>query len=68
MARRIGTDPATLSSPLITSIMDLLGVFIYFGFAWLLLGERPTGFNFAGIVLVLAGLSAAILATRRKAD
>lgn len=38
-ARRIGTDPATLSSPLITSVMDLLGVFIYFGFAWLFLGD-----------------------------
>lgn len=32
-ARWVGTDPATLSSPLITSIMDLLGVFIYFGLA-----------------------------------
>lgn len=42
IARRIGTDPATLSSPLITSIMDLLGVFIYFGFAWLFLGELLT--------------------------
>ena len=39
LARRIGTDPATLSSPLITSIMDLLGVFIYFGFAYLFLGN-----------------------------
>ncbi len=39
LARRMGADPATLSSPLITSIMDLLGVFIYFGFAWLLLGD-----------------------------
>lgn len=39
IARRIGTDPATLSAPLITSIMDLLGVFIYFGFAWMLLGD-----------------------------
>ncbi len=39
MARRIGTDPATLSSPLITSIMDLLGVFIYFTFAYLFLGD-----------------------------
>lgn len=38
-ARRIGTDPATLSSPLITSVMDLLGVFIYFGFAYLFLGD-----------------------------
>ncbi|MCX7902792.1 MAG: magnesium transporter, partial [Burkholderiaceae bacterium] len=42
-ARRIGTDPATLSSPLITSIMDLLGVFIYFGLAYAFLGDllRP---------------------------
>lgn len=42
-ARRIGADPATLSSPLITSIMDLLGVVIYFGFAWLLLGDQLRG-------------------------
>ncbi|HFZ0820222.1 TPA: magnesium transporter [Enterobacter cloacae] len=42
IARRIGTDPATLSSPLITSIMDLLGVLIYFGFAWLFLGDLLT--------------------------
>ncbi|KLG05716.1 magnesium transporter [Enterobacter cloacae subsp. cloacae] len=42
IARRLGTDPATLSSPLITSIMDLLGVLIYFGFAWLLLGDLLT--------------------------
>mgnify|MGYP000306999390 CR=1 FL=1 len=39
LARRLGTDPATLSSPLITSVMDLLGVFIYFGFAYLFLGN-----------------------------
>ncbi|MFC7309225.1 magnesium transporter [Streptomyces monticola] len=38
-ARRIGTDPATLSSPLITSIMDLLGVFVYFGLAYVFLGH-----------------------------
>ncbi|KZE28641.1 magnesium transporter [Crenobacter luteus] len=38
-ARRIGTDPATLSSPLITSVMDLIGVFIYFGFAYAFLGD-----------------------------
>jgi magnesium transporter len=38
-ARRIGTDPATLSSPMITSIMDLVGVFIYFGFAYVFLGD-----------------------------
>lgn len=42
-ARRIGTDPATLSSPLITSIMDLVGVFIYFGFAYIFLGDVLTG-------------------------
>ncbi|MFE0101615.1 magnesium transporter [Streptomyces sp. NPDC059009] len=39
LARRIGTDPATLSSPLITSIMDLLGVFVYFGLAYVFLGH-----------------------------
>lgn len=39
LARRIGTDPATLSSPMITSIMDLLGVFIYFGIAYAFLGD-----------------------------
>jgi len=38
-ARRIGTDPATLSSPMITSIMDLLGVFIYFYIAYLFFGH-----------------------------
>ncbi|MFN4240974.1 MAG: magnesium transporter [Erythrobacter cryptus] len=38
-AKRLGTDPATLSSPLITSIMDLLGVFIYFGLAQILLAD-----------------------------
>jgi len=42
-ARRIGTDPATLSSPMITSIMDLLGVFIYFGLAYALLGHLLNG-------------------------
>lgn len=42
IARRIGTDPATLSSPLITSIMDLIGVFIYFGFAYLFLADLLT--------------------------
>lgn len=38
-ARRIGTDPATLSGPLITSIMDLIGVFVYFGLAYLFMGH-----------------------------
>ena len=39
MARRVGTDPATLSSPLITSIMDLVGVFVYFALAYAFLGD-----------------------------
>ncbi|MEJ2794542.1 magnesium transporter [Iodobacter sp. LRB] len=38
-ARLMRADPATLSAPLITSIMDLLGVFIYFGFAYAFLGH-----------------------------
>jgi magnesium transporter len=39
MARKIGTDPATLSAPMITSVMDLLGVFIYFAIAYAFLGH-----------------------------
>ncbi|MFN3314760.1 MAG: magnesium transporter [Hyphomonas sp.] len=42
-AKRIGTDPATLSSPMITSIMDMLGVFIYFGLAYAFLGHLLAG-------------------------
>ncbi|MDW8124397.1 MAG: magnesium transporter [Geminicoccaceae bacterium] len=38
-ARIVKADPATLSAPVITSIMDFLGVLIYFGFAWLFLGD-----------------------------
>ncbi|MCS7209614.1 MAG: magnesium transporter [Fimbriimonadales bacterium] len=38
-ARRLGFDPATLSGPVITSVMDLLGVMIYFGFAYYFLSE-----------------------------
>lgn len=34
IAKRFNVDPATLSSPLLTSIMDFLGVIIYFGFAY----------------------------------
>lgn len=40
MARRLGTDPATLSSPLITSVMELAGVFVYFSLTCLFLGQR----------------------------
>lgn len=42
-ARLVKADPATLSAPVITSIMDLLGVAIYFGLAWLVLGDLLTG-------------------------
>ena len=35
----MGTDPATLSSPLITSVMDFFGVFIYFSLARLFLAD-----------------------------
>jgi len=38
-ARAIRQDPATLSAPVITSIMDMLGVLIYFGIAWIFLGH-----------------------------
>jgi len=41
-ARRIGADPATLSAPLITSIMDLLGVLVYFGLAYFFMGHLLT--------------------------
>jgi len=41
-AKRIGTDPATLSAPLITSIMDLLGVLVYFGLAYFFMGHLLT--------------------------
>jgi magnesium transporter len=36
-ARAMRQDPATLSSPVITSVMDLVGVLIYFGIAWIFL-------------------------------
>jgi magnesium transporter len=39
IARRLGFDPATLSSPVITSVMDLLGIVIYFGFAYYFLSD-----------------------------
>ena len=42
-ARRLGTDPAAMSAPLITSIMDLVGVVIYFAIAWALLGPLTGG-------------------------
>jgi len=42
-ARRLGTDPAVMSAPLITSIMDLVGVVLYFAIAWALLGPIAGG-------------------------
>jgi magnesium transporter len=41
-ARWLKTDPATLSAPMITSVMDLVGVFIYFGLAYAFLADRLT--------------------------
>jgi magnesium transporter len=38
-ARRLGYDPATLSGPVITSVMDLAGVMIYFGYAYWFLSD-----------------------------
>jgi magnesium transporter len=39
-ARAVRIDPATLSSPLITSVMDLVGVSIYFSIAALVLSDQ----------------------------
>lgn len=38
-AKRMNIDPATLSSPMLTSIMDFMGVVIYFGFAYWFLSD-----------------------------
>ncbi|MCS6986031.1 MAG: magnesium transporter [Sphingomonadaceae bacterium] len=43
IGRALKADPATLSAPTITSVMDLLGVFIYFGFAYAFLGDQLIG-------------------------
>jgi len=40
LSRAAKVDPATLSAPLITSVMDLLGVLIYFGIATAFLADR----------------------------
>ncbi len=39
IAKRFNIDPATLSSPMLTSVMDFLGVVIYFGFAYWFLSD-----------------------------
>jgi len=41
-ARRLGFDPAALSAPMITSLMDLIGVMIYFSLAYVFLGHHLT--------------------------
>ncbi|MFQ3666978.1 MAG: magnesium transporter, partial [Sphingomonadaceae bacterium] len=43
LAKALRIDPATLSAPLITSIMDLLGVVIYFSIAWAFLADLMAG-------------------------
>ena len=37
--RRVGFDPATSSTPFIASLVDVLGIILYFNFAKFLLGE-----------------------------
>lgn len=39
IAKRFNIDPATLSSPMLTSIMDFFGVVIYFAFAYWFLSD-----------------------------
>lgn len=39
MLKRLGLDPATSSAPLISTLMDITGLAIYFGVALLVLGE-----------------------------
>ncbi|MBO9306976.1 magnesium transporter [Thermomicrobium sp.] len=39
LARRLGFDPATLSGPVITSIMDILGLLVYFSYATIFLRD-----------------------------
>lgn len=38
VARRVGIDPAVVSAPLVTTLVDAAGLLIYFGFARLILG------------------------------
>lgn len=40
---RVGLDPATASGPLVTSIADITGVLVYFGFASAWLGAGSGG-------------------------
>jgi magnesium transporter len=39
--KRLGIDPAVASGPLVTTTNDVLGILIYFGLAYLLIGLFP---------------------------
>ena len=39
LLRRVGFDPATSSTPFIASLVDVLGIIIYFNIAQLVLSE-----------------------------
>ena len=43
LLERLGRDPATASGPLITSVADVIGLLVYFGWAALLLGTPSPG-------------------------
>jgi magnesium transporter len=43
VAKRIGIDPAVVSSPLITTLVDATGLVIYFLFAYAVLGNQLAG-------------------------
>ena len=38
LAKRLGTDPAVMASPLITTVVDAMSLLIYFQLSSLLLG------------------------------
>lgn len=38
LARRVGIDPAVVSAPLITTLVDATGLVVYFLVAWVILG------------------------------
>jgi magnesium transporter len=42
LAKRIGIDPAVVSSPLITTLVDASGLVIYFLIAYAVLGNQLT--------------------------
>jgi magnesium transporter len=40
VARRLGIDPAVVSAPFITTLVDTTGLLIYFLFAYAVLGNQ----------------------------